>query len=105
MPPTTRDRGPRRYTSDSPGERAPGTGESDQSHLDSTRWNGGTSSIAAIADAIVPPGKPPLIPAALVLAPSGALPSVCEARYTLTSAGTESIPQEGTIIARIFVAR
>jgi hypothetical protein len=56
-------------------------------------------------DAIVPPGKPPYRPAALVLAPSGAWPSVCEARCTLTSAGTESIPQEGTMIARVFVAR
>ena len=56
-------------------------------------------------DAIVPPGIPPLRPAEDVLVPSGALPRVLEARCTLTSAGTESTPQEGTMIAWVLVAR
>jgi hypothetical protein len=69
------------------------------------RWFGGTSSYALMKDANVPGGTPPDSLVALVLAPSGARPSVFEARYTHTSAGTESTPQEGTMIARVFVAR
>jgi hypothetical protein len=87
------------------GDRAPGTGESDQSREDNRRWLNGTSSHAVMKVAIVPPGNPPLRPADVVLVASGVWPRVSEARWTLTSAGTESIPQEGTMIACVFVAR
>jgi|SRR6266850_1394592 len=95
----------RRYTRRGEGEDAPRTGDSDQSALAMARWFGGTSSSAEMKDAIVPGGRTPDSLAALVLAPSGARPSVFEARCTHTSAGTESTPQEGTITACVFVAR
>jgi hypothetical protein len=69
------------------------------------RWFCGTSSHVARKDAIVPPGTPPYIVAAVVLGPRGAWPRVLEARCTLMSAGTESTPQEGMMIACVFVAR
>src|SRR5260221_11907155 len=53
---------------------------------------------------MVPPGTPPRMVAAVVLAPSGAWPSVLEARWAIASDGTESTPQEGTMIDRVFVA-
>jgi hypothetical protein len=56
-------------------------------------------------DASVPPGTPPCAVTTVVLVPSGACARALEARCTLASAGTESTPQEGTMIACVFVAR
>lgn len=51
-----------------------------------------------------PPGTPPLRVAAVVLAPSRARSSVLEARWATASDGTESTPQEGTMMDPVFVA-
>lgn len=52
----------------------------------------------------MPLGTPPRNVAAVVLVPSGAWPSALEARWTIASDGTESTPQEGTMIECVFVA-
>ena len=83
---------------------APSTGESDQSAWAMASWFDGTSSHSDRKDAKVPPGTPPRNVAAVVLVPSGARPSVLEARWTIASDGTESTPQEGTMTECVFVA-
>lgn len=83
---------------------APSTGESDQSAWAMASWFDGTSSHSDRKDAKVPPGTPPRNVAAVVLVPSGAWPSVLEARWTIASDGTESTPQEGTMMERVLVA-
>ena len=63
------------------------------------------SSIKAKTDAMLPPGTPPLMRAAVVLAPRGAWESVCEAMCTMASEGTESTALDGMMMARVWVAR
>ena len=65
----------------------------------------GTLSVMAKILAMLPPGTPPLMREAVVLAARGAWASVCEAMCTMASDGMESTAQDGTIMARVWVAR
>lgn len=96
---------PRRYTKRRPGERAPRTGDSAQSHLERESMVWGTSLVMANSVASVPPGMPPLYRVVVVLAARGAWASVCEATCTMASEGMESTAQDGTMMACVWVAR
>jgi len=80
-------------------------GERAQSREALRRCARGTSSNVVKKVASVPPGAPPRRLAEQRLERSATCPRAFEARCTVASAGIESTPQEGTMIACVFVAR